>query len=634
MFSQRQYRIGDRQSLTVTTAPVEPTHGTHISKKLLVQSQMIPVRSVSHYESIDSRPQTGTATEISSLPPRSAWRPTWLRRRVFVVFAIWFVALLATLEALAATSDRVTGIATPGEYLYYLWTFVPTALFITTAALWRRVNYQAQRFMPWIQLSEARTSPEKTVSLDYDSMLAPMAIAASFKNKHFLVMGSSIINLLLKVLVIMATGAFFLQTVDVAVDHASSPVPDTPKPANGTESDLQLPNKLVIQSAIAHIMTAILGISAIMLVLAVALFVPAKSFAPRDPETIPGALILLKNSRNFLRTMSKTAPFPTRGLKPRAGGACWTETQTISNLRLPVFVLYVDQNEKSDRRQSRYIPDCDMSWYQPEVLRLRSRVAIAAILLGLILGFAAMLSVSLRNDGLGAVEETTYPHYAPALLALVMVGIGFYLSYADSKTRALFPFFSLRQEPVSFERLRTSWADQLAVTALLRAVRYRAVPILLSTATSICAAFLVIFSSTVFTVVTVDDAATAAQGTSRCFTLNTVSAGFMLALLSAIFIMNIISAWVVPRGVVPKDPGTVANMASLTADSNVLDSLPAGAEWMSDAELLKLFKGTSFQMGWFAAPDGDMVYTIALVVTDVKEATARTIQEAALRGVA
>ena len=58
-----------------------------------------------------------------------AWRPTWLRRRVFISFAVWLSVLCAMIEALLATFDRDTGIATPskGSNLHYLWAFGPVA---------------------------------------------------------------------------------------------------------------------------------------------------------------------------------------------------------------------------------------------------------------------------------------------------------------------------------------------------------------------------------------------------------------------------------------------------------------------------------------------------------------------------
>lgn len=59
--------------------------------------------------------------------PHTPWRPTWLRRRVFFAFAAWFVALAVILEPLLSVSQRASGIASPKENLYYLWTFGPTA---------------------------------------------------------------------------------------------------------------------------------------------------------------------------------------------------------------------------------------------------------------------------------------------------------------------------------------------------------------------------------------------------------------------------------------------------------------------------------------------------------------------------
>lgn len=69
------------------------------------------------------------------------------------------------------------------------------------------------RFMPWIQMSKKAAPAAKTVALDYNSMLAPVVIFASMRNRHFLVTVSATVALILKLLIALASGLLVLQII-------------------------------------------------------------------------------------------------------------------------------------------------------------------------------------------------------------------------------------------------------------------------------------------------------------------------------------------------------------------------------------------------------------------------------------
>jgi len=145
------------------------------------------------------------------------WRPSWLRRRVFLAFAAWFAALFVAIESLAAISLRDTGIATPGNgsHLHYLWSFGPVACLGVTSALFNRSSYQAMRFMPWIQLRSGPSPRETTLDLGYDAMLSPVATVAALRNRHFLVAIAIAVSLVLKTTTVLASALLFVREVDV-----------------------------------------------------------------------------------------------------------------------------------------------------------------------------------------------------------------------------------------------------------------------------------------------------------------------------------------------------------------------------------------------------------------------------------
>lgn len=56
------------------------------------------------------------------------------------------------------------------------------------------------------------------------------------------------------------------------------------------------------------------------------------------------------------------------------------------------------------------------------------------------------------------------------------------------------------------------------------------------------------------------------------------------------------------RQVLPKNPGSIAAVASLLAGADMLKTIPQGSEWWDDKELKKqgVFAGRTFSMGWWA----------------------------------
>ena len=158
------------------------------------------------------------------------WVPKWLRRRVVSVFLGWFAVAIAAIGALTQYSNVNHGIAEPPSYLFYLWTFGPSAVFTIIAAVWERVNYQSMRLTPWMKLRQSPSVDIKILSLDYQSFLAaPAVLFCALRNHHYLVAFCTLISLLLRILVVLSTGLIFLHStplstsVQAAVSDRISP---------------------------------------------------------------------------------------------------------------------------------------------------------------------------------------------------------------------------------------------------------------------------------------------------------------------------------------------------------------------------------------------------------------------------
>ncbi|KAK3312733.1 hypothetical protein B0H66DRAFT_379885 [Apodospora peruviana] len=163
---------------------------------------------------VDSTP-TGQRHIPNPHTRQKAQRPFYLRRRVILLFAVAFACCIAAIETLFVISERRQGLVKSSDDLYYLWTFGPTAIMTIISILWARVEFQAMRYMPWLALSRGWTPIHKSLATDYFSLFVPNAIYRSFKNRHYLVSVASLMSLGIKLVVVLSSGLFFLQPIQI-----------------------------------------------------------------------------------------------------------------------------------------------------------------------------------------------------------------------------------------------------------------------------------------------------------------------------------------------------------------------------------------------------------------------------------
>ncbi|KAJ5425985.1 hypothetical protein N7465_001055 [Penicillium sp. CMV-2018d] len=145
----------------------------------------------------------------------SGWQPSYLRPRVLIVFVIIFCAVIAALEALNHVSQIHNGIAFSNESCHYLWTYGPTSISTVIVAFWSRVEFQVKRRAPWKSMAEKPVEARESILLDYVSDIQLASMAKAIRNKHFDVAAGVTCSMLLRLLVILSTALFSLQTAQV-----------------------------------------------------------------------------------------------------------------------------------------------------------------------------------------------------------------------------------------------------------------------------------------------------------------------------------------------------------------------------------------------------------------------------------
>ncbi|CAM1511015.1 Fc.00g085280.m01.CDS01 [Cosmosporella sp. VM-42] len=87
---------------------------------------------------------------------------------------------------------------------------------------------------------------------------------------------------------------------------------------------------------------------------------------------------------------------------------------------------------------------------------------------------------------------------------------------------------------------------------------------------------------------------------------DTVATRILQSLLGVVLVFHILSWIFTPKTILPRWPTSIASVAALLADGNVLPLLPRVAEWQSKRELEEVFRNGSeamrFEMGWEPPP--------------------------------
>ncbi|KAK4215352.1 hypothetical protein QBC37DRAFT_127616 [Rhypophila decipiens] len=149
--------------------------------------------------------------ELVDMP--MSWRPLYLRRRILAPFTVIVTGLAVGIGTLYDLSNRNLGLGPTSTAGHYLWRLAPTALLSLLIAVWNRIDYQANLVAPWVRLSKGPAKAEKTLLLDYLSMWQPVVVVRGFQNRDFAVACAAAVSVLLRVLVALSAGLITLSLV-------------------------------------------------------------------------------------------------------------------------------------------------------------------------------------------------------------------------------------------------------------------------------------------------------------------------------------------------------------------------------------------------------------------------------------
>ncbi|TLD23994.1 hypothetical protein PspLS_06311 [Pyricularia sp. CBS 133598] len=354
-----------------------------------------------------------------------------------------------------------------------------------------------------------------------------------------------------------------------------------------------------------------------MMVASVLFFlIPTEGFLPRNPNTLIDTAALLVHSRVLLHNV--------RG----AGGA---DCKTLySRLSMAYFYTGIEAYERDfvsnndgyfkvlggplppTTRAPEYFEPQGGSWAPPRGVSSIYRALSLSITLTFIVSLEVMFRVSATNGGLSSMSDDPWVQLIWTVLpAAVAVCLTCYIGLVDEAMRVLAPFMELTWGRGTFRTMKVNYLDGSTPRVLYHAIVGRNLPVILSTLSWILAAMLPVVVAATF-----DTRAVALQSTDpaeqnqRRLRQDEAATRLLQVLLALVFVSSAALWSLTPRrriGILPRlqseSPLSIASVAAVLADGNVVGMLGRGAEWKTLKELELMFRDglhvtMRFRLGW------------------------------------
>jgi hypothetical protein len=142
------------------------------------------------------------------VPP--LWTPLWLKKWFLGVFALVFALFLLGMVLLWYYDKKNDGFKVKEGTSHYAWAYAPTVVVVLVLATWRLVDHSTKISMPFDALQDGPVKASESLLLDYISNFQLVSLLEAIKNSHLAVITSISGFVLLKVITVFSTGLLVL----------------------------------------------------------------------------------------------------------------------------------------------------------------------------------------------------------------------------------------------------------------------------------------------------------------------------------------------------------------------------------------------------------------------------------------
>lgn len=185
-------------------------------------------------------------------PAPPLWTPIWLKKVTLILFALFFALLVLALALLWHFDRKNDGFHVASDMKHYAWAYAPTVIAVVIVAVWRMVDYHAKLAMPFDALQDGPIKASESLFVDYISKFQLVALFGAIKYNHFAVIATVVGFILLKVATVFSTG--LLVPLPTQVTQRSASIQ-----ARGFSTDSFDPNAPVASLSVASPVYAYYG---------------------------------------------------------------------------------------------------------------------------------------------------------------------------------------------------------------------------------------------------------------------------------------------------------------------------------------------------------------------------------------
>ncbi|KIV94003.1 hypothetical protein PV10_05167 [Exophiala mesophila] len=142
------------------------------------------------------------------VPP--LWSPIWLRKWFLAIFSLVFTLFFIALILLWYYDRENDGFAVTEGTSHYAWAYAPTVIVVFVVAAWRMVDHHAKLAMPFDALQDGPVKASESLLVDYISSFQLVSLVQAARNAHLAVITSVTGFVLLKIITVFSTGLLVL----------------------------------------------------------------------------------------------------------------------------------------------------------------------------------------------------------------------------------------------------------------------------------------------------------------------------------------------------------------------------------------------------------------------------------------
>ena len=152
------------------------------------------------------------------------WQPLSMSIGARIGLTLLPLAVIAALEAIYQHSAKQNGLANVGEWsgYHYVWTYIPALFMLAVQACFQLVDFHTRVLQPYHTMRSTSAVADQSVNNNYLSQLTPTSIWKALSHRHWAVVATGFTMFLAPILTVVVSGLYGLERVEAYAEESIS----------------------------------------------------------------------------------------------------------------------------------------------------------------------------------------------------------------------------------------------------------------------------------------------------------------------------------------------------------------------------------------------------------------------------